>query len=463
VQARYQFKSGVVLVRGASRGAILDTNTGLVYSVNRQACEVCSYQVEDETYWETLFSMGIAEKTAEARPPQLPKANDTEHLKFIWLEITTSGCNQKCIHCYAESLPKAARNGGADGRSNRGTGEMSSSINSIGGMRYSDWIKVIEEASELGCQACQLIGGEPLLYQGEDGQTAFDLAEHARGLGYKTVEIFTNGTLLTAGKIKRIKKMGAKVAISLYSDDPQVHDRITQTPGSHAKTVVALKRLRDEGVQTRLETVVMKENQETIESTMAYRNRLGFRGKSPDPIRPSGRGNDLTHQPDDFYLIRYGYKLSPVFKASPAKVKDYQSGHPCLRGKIVITESGDILPCIFSRDQVIGNYLDCRNLSEVISHQALRQIWHVTKDDILVCRDCEYRYVCFDCRALAQAGKDGVTFTNAPNPRCTYNPYTGQWGEGVWKVEPQGKPYYDTRLAANIQKVRQAMQQSARF
>jgi len=44
---QYRLKDGVYLVKGASQGAILDTNTGLVYSVNEQACKVCSYVLED--------------------------------------------------------------------------------------------------------------------------------------------------------------------------------------------------------------------------------------------------------------------------------------------------------------------------------------------------------------------------------------------------------------------------------
>ncbi len=59
--AEYHLRKGVYLVKGASRGAILDTNSGRVYSVNRQACDVCSYLMEDEPFWNQLALLGLAE------------------------------------------------------------------------------------------------------------------------------------------------------------------------------------------------------------------------------------------------------------------------------------------------------------------------------------------------------------------------------------------------------------------
>ena len=462
MEEAYQIKSGVYLVQGASRGAILDTCTGLVYSVNQQACEVCQYLVEDEPFWRTLISMGLAEPVQELKHHATQAPMAAEQLKFIWLEIVTERCNQQCIHCYTSSLLITAKNGALKTRAGRVSVSGLAADKPPPKMRYCDWRQVLEEARDLGCQACQFIGGEPFLYHGENGESVLDLAGYARSLGYSRVEIFTNGTLLTPAKIDRIKESGIKIAVSLYSDDPVVHDRITRTAGSHARTMTALNRLKKAGVETRLETVVLRANQDTIESTIAYRERMGFNGKKPDPLRPTGRGSDLNNQPDAFHLVKYGYKLDPNFKASELKIKHNQSGHPCLNGKLVVSENGDILPCIFYRDAVLGNYLEADRLSRVLNSPELQRTWHTTKDEILVCQDCEYRYVCFDCRPLAKTASPDGDLSTAPNPRCTYNPYTGQWGDGVWKLDQKGKPYYDQSLASTIQEVRQARHRSAR-
>ena len=86
--------------------------------------------------------------------------------------------------------------------------------------------------------------------------------------------------------------------------------------------------------------------------------------------------------------------------------------------------------------------------------QKLETIWRSTKDNVLVCQDCEYRYVCFDCRPLSQGVNQGKgEYLTAPYPRCTYNPYTGEWAKGVWRVDENGKPYYDETLRPVIEEV----------
>ena len=52
-------------------------------------------------------------------------------------------------------------------------------------------------------------------------------------------------------------------------------------------------------------------------------------------------------------------------------------------------------------------------------------------------------------RAGAAAGK--ADYLHAPYPRCTYNPYTGEWRAGLWKVDDRGEPWYDRSQAAQIQ------------
>ena len=324
-------------------------------------------------------------------------------------------------------------------------------------MAYDDWLEVIKEANDLGCKCCQFIGGEPLLYCGDNGETVLDLIAFARHIGYSSIELFTNAALLTPAKIQVIKKLGVKVAVSLYSDDPEVHDSITRTPGSYTKTVSALALLKKYEVETRVEMIVLKANQHTVESTLAFRKKMGYKGRKPDPLRPSGRGDNQLNQPEDINLIKYGFKLNPDFKANKERITHNISGHPCLFGKIAIIEFGDVLPCIFARNHNLGNYLDTHSIQPILYCPELYQIWHTTKDNVYVCRDCEYRYVCFDCRPLAEAAAAGYAdFKTSPNPRCTYNPYTGHWGNGVWKVDQDGNAYYDHSLAEDIKQVRRS-------
>jgi radical SAM protein with 4Fe4S-binding SPASM domain len=218
--------------------------------------------------------------------------------------------------------------------------------------------------------------------------------------------------------------------------------------------MAALQMLKDLGVPTRVEVVLMASNQHTIEATVAYKREQGWGERGPDPLRPKGRGDDPALLPDFEKVVQYGLILEPNFKADRRTVAHYSSGHSCLMGKIAVTEHGDVLPCIFTRNHTMGNVLAARGLTPIVLGRALQQVWSATKDQVLVCRDCEYRYVCFDCRPLSEAAAEGrADYLHAPYPRCTYNPYTGEWAAGLWRVGEEGQPYYDRSRAAQIKEV----------
>ncbi len=438
----YALKEGVYLITGALNGALLDTNTGNVYSINHLSVSILSGQEENSNYWNRLVVAGLATRDSENIESQLPRMENIG-LGFVWFEIISDDCNESCIHCYAESMPPAHR---------RALGLEVEKIADRQKLTFKQWCSLIDQSYKLGCRRCQFIGGEPFLYRDGD-HTVLDLAEYARSLGFEYVEIFTNATLLTPDKISRIKSLGLRIAVSLYSSDSQVHDSITQTPGSFVKTTTNLRLLKQLGVPTRVETVIMRQNQHTLHDTQVLIKDIGFSGKSPDPLRPKGRGGNESIRPSTEIVAQYGYKLKPNFTAEKSKVAHYSSGHSCLAGKITITDVGDVLPCIFSRNHSIGNVSNL-NLEEVILSAAIQQIWSTTKDSVLVCQDCEYRYVCFDCRPLSEAAAMGNSdYLHAPYPRCTYNPYTGEWAQGVWRVNDEGETWYDRSLGPVLQQI----------
>jgi radical SAM protein with 4Fe4S-binding SPASM domain len=447
----HQLKDGVFFVPGASRGALLDTNTGRVYSVNDEASAVLRHEAGDEAYWETLVSLELAERTTDARAQALPR-KETDRLAFAWFEIVTDDCNERCAHCYADSMPRTYR------KSLKQALSVVCDEPARPRMTHADWLAVIDEAARLGARACQFIGGEPFLYRGPNGETVLDLVHAAVQAGFSLVEIFSNGTLITRDKAMRLKELGARVAVSLYSDQAEVHDAITRTPGSHAKTTAALALLRELGVPVRAEVVLMQLNQHTIESTLTFRKERDLGDRAPDPLRPKGRGDDPRLQPDFEHLVRHGLLVEPNFVAERETIAHYSSGHSCLLGKIAVTEFGEVFPCIFSRNHAVGNLLVSRELGSILRDAALRRFWSATKDQVMVCRDCEYRYVCFDCRPLSEASAAGRSdYLHAPYPRCTYNPYTGEWAAGLWKVDEAGNPFYDRSRAAQIQQVASTM------
>ena len=51
--------------------------------------------------------------------------------------------------------------------------------------------------------------------------------------------------------------------------------------------------------------------------------------------------------------------------------------------------------------QSFGNIKDT-TLEEALCHPDFKKYWNITKDQIEVCKDCEFRHICTDCRAYIE-------------------------------------------------------------
>lgn len=97
----------------------------------------------------------------------------------------------------------------------------------------------------------------------------------------------------------------------------------------------------------------------------------------------------------------------------------------CLNQKISVDRHGEIRNCP-AMPATFGNHLDT-SLHSVVIRRDFSEIWSVNKDQIEVCKDCEFRYICTDCRALIR--EPGNRYSKPS--KCGYDPYTATWGEAA--------------------------------
>ncbi len=64
-----------------------------------------------------------------------------------------------------------------------------------------------------------------------------------------------------------------------------------------------------------------------------------------------------------------------------------------------------------------------KSIKNIIDDYLISNFWKISKDYIENCKDCEYRYVCRDCRPVCM--KEDNIFAKGNN--CSYNPYKGIW------------------------------------
>jgi SPASM domain peptide maturase of grasp-with-spasm system len=105
-----------------------------------------------------------------------------------------------------------------------------------------------------------------------------------------------------------------------------------------------------------------------------------------------------------------------------------KSFNGCLNRKISVDAGGNIRNCPSMKDSY-GNLRD-GSLLEAVHAVGFKEKWGISKDHISICRDCEFRYACSDCRAYLENRDDAFS-----KPlKCGYDPYSGKWNE--WTENP---------------------------
>ncbi len=353
------FKSGQIYrINNSARTIIELGEKGLKVDEAVKKLKPRFKEADVRSFMKELSDQGLIAFSPKSQSPS-PVKRSSPKLEFLWIELTSS-CNLRCIHCYAEA--KA----GVEAK-------PSSSLST------EDVKRIIDEAAALGCRELQFTGGEPTL-RGD----LRELIEYAKAKGFG-IEVFTNGNLLTEPIIRFFAEKGVRVAMSIYSHRAETHDAITKVPGSFERSLNSLKLLLAYEVPLRCAVVAMKQNEAELNETSYFLSRLGVLTRPPDPLRPSGRGRGMENWPK-----KYGEQsmlTKPSFLVSQENYEKNSCWNSCWFGKAAVTSLGDVLPCVFARDQVVGS-IKQQSLKEIVEGEDMLRLWSLTKDNVEVCRDC---------------------------------------------------------------------------
>lgn len=229
---------------------------------------------------------------------------------FLWLELT-GRCQLTCVHCYAESGPSGTH----------------------GSMTVADWVRVLNEATELGVSSVQFIGGEPTLYPG-----LTRLIDHALENRLQ-VEVFSNLVHVTDEQWSAFSRPGVSLATSYYSDDTGEHAQITGRP-TYWQTKANISEAVRRGIPIRAGVIELDPSQRADQARGELVD-LGVPSIGFDRLRQVGRG-----------------------------VRDQQADTAqlcgnCANGVAAVSPDGTVWPCVFSRWLPIGNVLE-QQLREIL-------------------------------------------------------------------------------------------------
>lgn len=307
----------------------------------------------------------------------------------VQIELT-SFCNLKCVHCYlGDSHP-------------------------AGGLVTDQIYGILDQLSALGTLQVSFTGGE--IFSRKDLPA---ILRHARRNDF-SITLLTNNTLLSDSLIAEFRHTRVRlVKISLYSMVPEVHDAITDKPGSWRLTVGNIERLVANHVPVQLSCPVMKQNLDSFGEVMRWGEKLGINVK-PDLLltaRADLSRENLDHRlnqgecqkaiatviaTDDEYRARMSREYGSNNRRNP-------DDHLCGVGvsTISISANGDLYPCpVFPLK--LGNFSKASIREVWEQSSSLHELRRVRFSDYEVCMKCDSSDYCGICmgKFYSESGGD---------------------------------------------------------
>lgn len=141
----------------------------------------------------------------------------------------------------------------------------------------------------------------------------------------------------------------------------------------------------------------------------------------------------ITFTSEDLKISSCGKVDMKYFNTNLPKVLEAINHNSCLHKKMGIDQEGNIKNCPLMAES-FGN-IQKISLEDALAQPNFKRYWNITKDSIEGCKDCEFRYVCTDCRAYTERSHYQWENIDVSKPlKCGYNPYTNEWQD--WSKNP---------------------------
>lgn len=180
---------------------------------------------------------------------KIRKSRDIPRLPLEGFIDLTYRCNNSCRHCWIRTSANA---------------QEELSLDEITG--------IVDQARQMGCRRWSISGGEPML--------RVDFVEILEYIIKMSVSysINTNGSLITP-KIAELMSGRSTNVVAIYGATAEVHDHITQNPGSFEATMRGFAYLKEAGAGFLVQLIPMKDNYHQFGEMVRLAESLGPRWK----------------------------------------------------------------------------------------------------------------------------------------------------------------------------------------
>jgi molybdenum cofactor biosynthesis enzyme MoaA len=204
-----------------------------------------------------------------------------------WVRLVTA-CNSRCVFCLDTDTPRNVYIPDDDVRR-----------------------EIKRGREELRADKVILSGGEGSLHP-----QFVDFIAYAKDLGYSRIQTVTNGTMLYKRDLymRAVAAGLGEITYSLHGHTPELHDRLTATPGAFRKLMKGMMRaLRDERMIVNVDICINKQNVAYIDQIVELCLSVGVREFDLLHVIPQGLAFQNRH--DLFYdPVEHLPRLQKVFR-----------------------------------------------------------------------------------------------------------------------------------------------------
>lgn len=314
-------------------------------------------------------------------------------LQNISVEITQK-CNERCVHCYIPHETKNIK------------------------MSDEDFYKIVDLCCELQTIVnFRVTGGECMSHP-----SFKRFIKYVKDKGF-ALSVLTNLTLLD-DEIVDILKQGtlSNIQVSMFSANPEIHDKTTMLPGSLEKTLKNIEKLENAGIPFSIATQAMELNKNEIEGLHEFAKKHNCNLRCDwTIIAKENRNNDnLSYRISDLsnykHICKTRLKYIDGFKEELRKELSREAKvdttHLCNAGTngLYIDTTLKVHPCP-GWDLCVGD-LKKETLSNIWNESTiLQKVRNVILKDFPKCAKCDIRNLCSICMAQADLEKTANNFT----------------------------------------------------
>jgi PqqA peptide cyclase len=293
------------------------------------------------------------------------------------------------------------------------------------------WLRVLEEAAELGVLQVAFSGGEPTLRRDLE-----DLIARAAALGLYS-NLITAGVLLDETRLNALIEAGLDhLQLSVQDAEAGNADRIGGYRGGHAKKLRLAELVRAAGIPLTINAVVHRQNVDNLDAIIDLAQACGARRLEVAHVQYYGWA--LVNRASLMPTREQTERSVAVVEAAKERLKgvlafdyvipDYYARFPkpCMGGwakqNLNVTPSGKVLPCHAAETITtleFDNVKD-RPLAEIWYEGTAFNAFRGTDWMAEPCRSCPRKTVDFGgcrCQAFALTGD-----ARATDPACSLSP-----------------------------------------